>query len=45
MSGIRMRSPRRLSTKTIAFIFFAAALGTSAIATDSGSRLPDFSGQ
>jgi hypothetical protein len=45
MSGIRMRSPRRFSAKTIAFIFSAAAFVTPAMATDSGSPLPDLSGQ
>ena len=45
MSGIRMRSPRRFSAKTIAFIFSAAAFVTPAMATDSGSPLPGLSGQ
>jgi hypothetical protein len=45
MSAIRMRSPRRFSAKRIAFIFSVATLVTPAMATDSGSPLPDLSGQ
>jgi hypothetical protein len=45
MSGIRMRSPRRFSVKTIAFLFSAAALVIPAMAGDSGSPPSDFSGQ
>jgi hypothetical protein len=45
MSGICTRSPRQFPAKTIAFIFSAAALITPAMSTDSGSPLPDFSGQ
>ena len=44
MSGICMRSPRRFSAKTIAFIFSAAAFVAPAMATDIGP-LPDLSGQ
>jgi hypothetical protein len=45
MSGIRMRSPRRLSAKTITFIFSVAAFVAPAMAADSGSPLPNLSGQ
>ena len=45
MSGIRMRSPRRFSASAIAFIFSAVAFVAPAMATDSGSLLPDLSGQ
>jgi len=45
MSGICIRSPRRFSAKTIAFIFSAAAFVTPAVAADSGSPFAGLSGQ
>jgi hypothetical protein len=45
MSGIRMRSRRLFSSKTIAFILSATALVSSAMAADSSSPAPVLSGQ
>ena len=45
MSGIRLRSPRPFSTRTIALVFCAAAFVAPAMAAESSSRVPDFSGQ
>jgi hypothetical protein len=45
MSGIRMRYPRRFSSRTVALVVSTAALVSSAMAGDSGSPLPDLSGQ
>jgi hypothetical protein len=43
MCGVR--SPRRFSARTIAFVFSAAAFVAPAMAADSGSPLPDLAGQ
>src|SRR5215471_18374068 len=45
MSSVHMRSLRRSSNRTIALVFSAAAFIVPAIGADSGSPLPDFSGQ
>ena len=45
MSHNGMRSPRRFSARTIAFVFSAAAFVSPAMAADNGSPLPDLSGQ
>ena len=45
MSGIRMRSPRPFSARTIAVVLSTAALLFPAMAADSGSPIPDLSGQ
>src|SRR5256885_15950865 len=45
MSGIRLRSVRRFSARTIAFVFSAAASVSPAIAADGDSAIPDLSGQ
>src|ERR1700721_1716889 len=45
MSGIRLRSPRPFSPRTIALVFCAAAFVAPAMAAESSSRVPDFSGQ
>jgi hypothetical protein len=45
MSGIRIGSLPRFSARTIAFVFFAAAFICPAMAADSGSPIPDLSGQ
>jgi hypothetical protein len=44
MSGIRMRSPRRLSAKAIVFASSVAAFVSPAMA-DGGSAVPDLAGQ
>ena len=45
MSDIRVWAPGRLSARTIALVFSAAAFVLPAIAADSVSPLPDLSGQ
>jgi hypothetical protein len=45
MSAICMHFPRRFSATTMAFVLSAAALVSPAMAADSGSPVPDFSGQ
>ncbi len=45
MADIRVRSRRRFSLRTIALVFSAAAFVPPAMAVDSGSPLPDLSGQ
>jgi hypothetical protein len=45
MPGIRMDSPPRFSSKTIAYVFFVAAFVCPAMAVDGSSPIPDFSGQ
>ena len=45
MSGIRMRSPRPFSARTIAVVLSTAALLFPAMAADIGSPIPDLSGQ
>jgi len=42
---IRMHPARRFSSRTIAFVFATAALVSQAMAADSGSAIPDMSGQ
>jgi hypothetical protein len=42
---IRMHPARRFSSRTIAFAFATAALVSQAMAADSGSAIPDMSGQ
>jgi len=44
MSGHRVRSPRRLSATTIAFLVSAVCV-SQAMAADNGSLIPDLSGQ
>jgi hypothetical protein len=45
MTGKGVRSPRRFSHKTFSFVIFAAAFTSPAPAAETGSPVPDFSGQ
>jgi hypothetical protein len=45
MSGVHLRSPRRLSVGTVALVFYSAAFISLAMAAEGNPHIPDLSGQ